>query len=88
MYSSDNQNILHKISREQLPLDKVSFDKHRNGKVLIDEISVHEDDAEKIDDSMFDQEIEDEIDANEMMLNSSRENADLPCTTADGKSKC
>lgn len=56
--------------------------------MLIDEISVHEEDAEKIDDSMFDQEIEDEIDANEMMLNNSTENADLPCTTADGKSKC
>lgn len=84
-YTTNNQNILHKISREKLPLDKVSFDKHRNGKVLIDEMSVHEDEAEKIDDSIADdlnQEIEDEIDANETILNS-YEN----CTTDDGKSK-
>lgn len=59
---------------------------HRNGEVLVDEV-------EKIDDSMGDdihQEIEDEIDANEMMLNNATENNDqsiVHCTTESGKSK-
>lgn len=51
--------------------------------MLIDEISAHEDDAEKIDDSIADDsnpEIEDEIDANEM-------NRTVNCTTDDGNSK-
>lgn len=70
-YTLDNQNILHKISREKLPLEKVNIDKYRNGKVLLDEMGLHEDDVEKIDDSIADdltQEIEDGIDSDELNL--------------------
>lgn len=75
---------MHKISRERLPLDKVNL-KYRDGKVLVDEMSVHEDDVEKIDDSIADEDIDDES-----YYNNSTDDADAPvvdCTTKDGKSK-
>lgn len=84
-YSTDNQNILHKISRERQPLDKVNLAMHRDGKVLVDEMSIHEDDAEKIDDSIADEDIDDES-----FYNNSTDDSDAPavvCTTKDGKSK-
>lgn len=89
-YTTNNQNILHKISRENLPLDRVNFEQHRSGKVLVDEMGAHDDEVEKIDESIVDEEIDDEIDdANEMMFNNT-ESVDLPivsCTTEDGNSK-
>lgn len=42
-YTPSNQNILHKISRDKLPLDKVQFDEHLNGKLLFDEYLIGED---------------------------------------------
>ncbi|XP_055309435.1 A disintegrin and metalloproteinase with thrombospondin motifs 9-like isoform X3 [Sitodiplosis mosellana] len=93
-YTLDNQNILHKITREKLPIDQVSIDTYRNGKVLVDEIGLHEDDDEKIDeDDELNQEIEDELDSNESILsetttNNGTDNLDAPivtCTSEDGK---
>ena len=95
-YTLDNQNILHKITREKLPIDQVSIDTYRNGKVLVDEIGLHEDDDEKIDeDDELNQEIEDELDSNESILdetttNNATDNLDAPivtCTSEDGKSE-
>lgn len=85
-YTTDNQNILHKISRESLPLEKVNLQQHRNGKVLVDEMGIHEDETGKIDDSIADEDLEDESFYN----NNSTDDADAPvvaCTTKDGKSK-
>lgn len=84
-YTIDNQNILHKISRESAPLNKVNLVQHRNGKVLVDEMGVHEDETDKMDDSMANEDIDDET-----FYNNSTEDADAPtigCTTTDGKSK-
>lgn len=64
-------------------MDKVDLAKH--GKVLIDEMGIHEDDAEKIDDSIADEDIDDES-----FYNNSTDDADAPvveCTTKDGKSE-
>lgn len=74
---------MHKISRERHPLDKVNLAQH--GKVLVDELSIHEDEAEKIDDSIADEDLDDES-----FYNNSTDDADAPtvvCTTKDGKSK-
>lgn len=79
-----------------MPIDQVSIDTYRNGKVLVDEIGLHEDDDEKIDeDDELNQEIEDELDSNESILdetttNNATDNFDAPivtCTSEDGKSK-
>lgn len=87
-YTIDNQNILHKISRESLPLDKVNLAKHRSNKVLVDEMSgIHEDEeVKRIDDSIADEDIDDE----NFFNNNSTEDADAPpiaCTTKDGQSE-
>lgn len=85
-YTIDNQNILHKISRESLPLDKVNLQQHRSGKVLVDEMGVHEDETGKLDDSIADEDIDDDG----FYSNNSTDDADapvIPCTTKDGKSK-
>lgn len=91
-YTLDNQNILHKISREKLPIEKVNIDKYRNGKVLLDEMGLHEDDDGKIDDSIADdltQEIEEEIESNESGFDeeSISNGTIVPCTTENRKSK-
>lgn len=94
-YTLDNQNILHKISREKLPIDKMDFDKYRNGKMFVDEMGVHEDEDGKIIDSIVDdlnQDIEEVIDENNMddeIINNGTDIAApiIPCSTEDGKSK-
>lgn len=91
-YTLDNQNILHKISREKLPIEHVNIDKYRNGKVLLDEMGVHEDDDGKIVDAIDDdltQGIDEEIESNESNLDDEIINNGtiVPCTTENGKSK-
>lgn len=68
----------------------MSIDKYRNGKVFVDEIGLHEDENDELN-----QEDEDELDSNENILdetttNNGTENIDAPivtCTSEDGKSK-
>lgn len=61
--------------------------------MLVDEMGLHEDDVEKIDDLIPDElniEIEEEIDDNDAGFNSSAENTDAPtifCNRQDGNSK-
>lgn len=69
------------------------FDKHRNGKVLVDEMGLHEDEVEKIDDSITDElniDIDEEIDDNGAAFNGSAEKTNAPtiiCSRQDGNSK-
>lgn len=92
-YTLDNQNILHKISREKLPIENVNIDKYRNGKVLLDEMGLHDDDDGKIDDSMADdltqEEIDQEIESNESGFDEEFFNNGtiMPCTTENGQSE-
>lgn len=93
-YTIDNQNILHKISREKLPLEKVQFDKYRNGKILIDETALYDDENERVhesndEDDENDQNAEEidinnsEMDETQFNFNSSEENAIIQCDTTD-----
>lgn len=92
-YTLDNQNILHKITREKLPIDQMDFDKYRNGKMLVDEMGLHEDEDGKIVDAITDdRDIEEVIDENSMdetIINNGTEVVApiIPCITEDGKSK-
>lgn len=94
-YTLDNQNILHKITREKLPIDQMSIDKYRNGKVFVDEIGLHEDEDEDEKTEDDDEEMEDELDSNESILdetttNNGSVNVDAPivtCISGDSKSK-
>lgn len=93
-YTLDNQNILHKISREKLPMDKMSFDKFRNGKLLVDEMGLHEDDAEKVDESStgdLNPEFEEEFESNESNLDGLTADNNgtygVDCRAENGKSK-
>lgn len=92
-YTLDNQNILHKITREKLPIDQMDFDKYRNGKMLVDEMGLHEDEDGKIVDAITDdRDIEEVIDENSMdetIINNGTEVVApiIPCITEDGQSK-
>ncbi|XP_031637497.1 A disintegrin and metalloproteinase with thrombospondin motifs 9 isoform X2 [Contarinia nasturtii] len=94
-YTLDNQNILHKITRETLPIDKISIDKYQNGKVFVDEIGLHEDDdvsdAGKIEDE-FNQEFEEEPESIDGIIvderpfsNGNNDEPIVTCITDDGK---
>lgn len=82
---------MHKISREKLIDDKLQFDKHRNGKVLIDEIPSQLDNPEKLDESTDDaDDDEDDMEAVLSVLDEvqgSEFEWNTTCTTDDGKSK-
>lgn len=91
-YTLDNQNILHKITREKLPIDQMSIDKYRNGKVFVDEIGLHEDEDEKIEnDDELNREIEGELDSIETILDeTATDSIDASignCTSEDPTSK-
>lgn len=87
-YTPHNQNILHKISREKLPIDKVQFDKQLgNGKILIDEYIIGEDRVDDAPVSDYNVEAGDyNVDGQYGTPNNSDESF-VFCKTANDKSK-
>lgn len=74
-------------------MEKVQFDKYRNGKILIDETALYDDENERVhesnaEDSENDQTVEEidinnsEMDETQFNFNSSEENT-IPCDSTD-----
>lgn len=101
VYTVDNQNILHKISREKMPVDKIHFDKELNsGKILIDELHSEDSNTDDLSEDEIIAEDDDELELdeeNDPSVDSDKHSDDLieniiamnrtKCTQADNKSK-
>lgn len=97
-YTLENQNILHKITREKLPIYGINKEDNRNRKTFVDEIWEHDaydddnDDGDN-DEDEFNQEMEEEVEfiepnSDETWKNNGTDDIPIvPCTTKDGKSK-
>lgn len=89
-YTIDNQNILHKISREKLLDEKLHSDKIQNGKVLIDDISSHDFiSVESVSNSITAFDTGDDVQLNVNRFNEPEFDisGNISCSTEDGKSK-
>lgn len=81
-YTLNNPNILHKISREKLPLNKRNFAIQPDGKSFVDEAEDEIVKNQYSNENDLTDEVE-EIESTETINN----NSTAPCTTSNGGSK-